>query len=70
MEVKLSSPKMHCEGCLKTITRTLKHIKGVQKVDVDLTTKTAVVDYDPAKTDPEEMLAKLAGVNYQSTVIS
>jgi len=69
MEVKLSSPKMHCDGCRKTITRTLKHIKGVQKVNVNLITKTAVVDYDPEKTDPEEMLAKLAGVNYQSTVI-
>ena len=40
---------MSCEGCVKSVTRALAGVPGVEKVDVSLADSRAGVTYDPAK---------------------
>ncbi len=40
---------MHCDGCVKSVTRMLTGVPGVGKVDVSLAGGKASVSYDPGK---------------------
>ena len=40
---------MSCEACVKSVTRALQGVPGVQKVQVLLEGGQATVTYDPAK---------------------
>ena len=40
---------LHCDGCVKSVTRMLTGIPGVEKVDVSLAEGKAQVSFDPAK---------------------
>ena len=44
--VKLSIPGMKCNGCVSAIEKALGEQVGVIKSEVDLETKTAVVESD------------------------
>lgn len=45
---------MHCDGCVKSVTRMLGALPGVTKVDVSLAAGTARVSYDPSKSGPQD----------------
>ena len=47
--VQLRIEGMSCGGCVSSVTRTLKAVPGVEKVDVSLADSRATVTYDPAK---------------------
>jgi copper chaperone len=47
--VELKVEGMDCEGCVKSVTRMLSGVPGVQDVDVSLAQGYARVTYDPAK---------------------
>lgn len=40
---------LHCDGCVKSVTRMLTGVAGVEKVDVSLAEGKASVQFDPAK---------------------
>jgi len=40
---------LHCDGCVKSVTRMLRGVAGVEKVDVSLAAGTASVQFDPAQ---------------------
>ena len=40
---------MDCEGCVKSVTRMLSGIAGVDKVEVSLAEGKASVSFDPAR---------------------
>ena len=40
---------MHCEKCSASVTKALKAVDGVQKVDVSASKGVAVVEYDDQK---------------------
>ncbi len=52
--VQLKIEGMHCDGCVKSVTRTLSAIAGVERVEVSLAEAKADVRYDPAKSGPAE----------------
>lgn len=41
---------MHCDGCVRSVTRTLSALPGVARVEVSLAENRADVSYDAAKT--------------------
>jgi copper chaperone len=41
---------MTCQGCVRSVTRVLKAIPGVDEVEVSLERGEAAVRYDPGKT--------------------
>lgn len=45
-EIKLSIPGMKCNGCVSAIEKALADEPGVIRSEVDLATKTALVESD------------------------
>jgi len=56
---------MTCEGCVKSVTRTLSGVPGVQKVDVSLVGSSARVTYDPAKSGLADFKRAVEGAGYE-----
>ena len=55
---------MHCSLCTSTIEKALGGMPGVHKVAVSLTHEQALVEYDPVRARPEELLATLREMGY------
>ena len=54
-KVDIKIEGMHCDGCVKSVTRTLGAVPGVSKVDVSLAAGKAQVSYDPSKAGVAEL---------------
>lgn len=52
--LQLKIEGMHCDGCVRSVTRMLSSIPGVDRVEVSLTGNSADLSYDPAKTGVAE----------------
>jgi len=52
--LQLKIEGMHCDGCVRSVTRMLSAIPGVDRVEVSLAENKANVSYDPAKTGVAE----------------
>lgn len=66
-EVQLAVQGMTCSACVNTISRALRVIKGVSKVDVSLEKNTAVVGYvHPA--DPAQLCRAVEAVGFVACV--
>jgi Cu+-exporting ATPase len=55
---------MHCSLCTGTIEKALRRHAGVDKVAVSLTHEQALVEYDPTRVQPEELLTTLGQMGY------
>jgi copper chaperone len=64
--VELKVEGMDCEGCVKSVTRMLSGVPGVQKVDVSLAEARAKVIYDPAKADVPAMKKAVERAGYKA----
>ena len=51
--VTLNIDGMTCGGCVKSVTRLLE---GVEKAEVSLENKNAVVTFDESKTDADALI--------------
>lgn len=59
---------MTCGGCVKSVTNALQREDGVAKVEVLLEKGTATVDYDPAVTQPEKLVAAIDDIGFEASV--
>jgi copper chaperone CopZ len=64
--VELKVEGMDCEGCVKSVTRMLSAVPGVQNVDVSLAEARANVTYDPTKTRVPDMKKAVERAGYKS----
>ena len=64
--VELKVEGMDCEGCVKSVTRMLSGVPGVQQVDVSLAQASARVIYDPAKADVPAMKKAVERAGYKA----
>ena len=64
--VELKVEGMDCEGCVKSVTRMLSGVAGVQKVDVSLEAGRATVTYDPAKAQVADMKRAVERAGYKA----
>ncbi len=55
---------MHCSLCTGTIEKALSRHSGVDRVAVSLTHEQALVEYDPKRVRPEELLTTLGQMGY------
>ncbi len=55
---------MHCSLCTGTIEKALGKHAGVDKVSVSLTHEQALVEYDPARVQPQDLLQTLSQIGY------
>lgn len=56
---------MTCAACARTVERQLAHAPGVTKASVNFATRTASVDFSPAETDIEKLVAAVEDVGYE-----
>jgi copper chaperone CopZ len=54
---------MVCEGCAQAVEESLASIDGVQSVHADHQEGVAVAIFDPARTNVDELLRALAGID-------
>lgn len=48
-QVEFKLEGLHCDGCVKSVTRMLTAVPGVDSVEVSLAESKANVAYDPAR---------------------
>lgn len=65
--VTLSVPGMTCATCPITIKKALLKVAGVQKVDVSYEKLEAVVTFDEAKTNVDELTNATKRAGYPSS---
>lgn len=60
---------MHCESCVKLIEKALGKVKGVDSVVVNFAAGKALVNYDPALTDPSRLVKEVEKRGYGARLI-
>lgn len=64
----LYAEKIYCDACAAVITKALRNVPGVNKVNVDVEKKEVVVQFDPAKASVEDLTAATAKKGFPSSV--
>jgi copper chaperone CopZ len=57
-----------CMACEIPVRHALNRVDGVTSVQVSGAGKTATVDYDPAKTNPPQLVAAINSTGYQAVL--
>lgn len=57
---------MSCATCEVAVRSALKRVNGVASAHVSVATKNATVDYDPAKTNPDQIVAAINSTGYRA----
>ncbi len=58
---------MSCGGCVKNVTGALEGIAGVQKAEVSLEQKQAVVSFDGAKVQRADLLQAVEDAGFDAS---
>src|SRR6266581_5189940 len=66
--IVLSVEGLSCVTCEIPVRHALRRIDGVESAHVSAATKTATVDYEPAKTNPEQLVAAINSTGYRATL--
>ena len=64
--VELKIEGMDCEGCVKSVTRMLSGLPGVQKVEVSLEAGKASVSFDPVQSGVADMKRAVERAGYKA----
>lgn len=56
---------MTCEGCVAGVTRVLKAIDGVERVDVKLDPGQATVEYVPGRVNAARLRSAIEDAGYE-----
>jgi copper chaperone CopZ len=59
---------MSCVTCEIAVRHALKRVDGVKSAHVSVATKSATVDYDPAKTNTEQLIAAVNSTGYRASL--
>jgi copper chaperone CopZ len=68
-EVQIKVPTIQCESCVANVEAALKEVEGVSSTKIDLETKLAQVNFDPAKTNLSAMEKAIAMAGYDANDI-
>ena len=58
---------MHCGGCVKSVTRAVSQVPGVQAVEVSLEKRAAAVQYDDAVVAPAAIIAAIEAAGFEAS---
>lgn len=58
---------MSCVTCEIAVRNALKRVNGVASAHVSVATKNATVDYDPTKTNPDQIIAAINSTGYRAS---
>ena len=57
-------PKIHCDGCERTVTGAVGKLPGVVKVEASAITKKVLVEFNPTSVDEVRIREALQVVGY------
>ena len=61
----LGVPDMDCPSCAQKVDKSLQRVEGLIEVNLQPTTGTASVTYDPKRTTEEEVVAAIENAGYE-----
>ena len=64
----ISVDGLSCVACEIPVRHALRRIDGVRLIQVNAGTKTARVEYEAAKTNPEQLVAAINSTGYRATL--
>ncbi len=64
--VSLAVSNMTCSSCGPTVRRALQQVNGVYKANVDTTSHSAIIYFDPEKTDVSTLIEATTNAGYPS----
>lgn len=64
MQTTLKVPRIHCDGCVSTVTRAVQGLPGIESVQASEATKEVKVLFDPATVSEEKIREALRTVGY------
>lgn len=64
----LYASKIYCEACAAVITKALRGVPGVGRVNVHVDKKEVLVQFDPAKASVEDLTAAIGKKGFPSSV--
>ena len=64
----ISVDGLSCVACEIPVRHALRRIEGVKAIYVSAATKTATVDYEPGKTNPERLAAAINSTGYRASL--
>ncbi len=64
----LYAEKIYCDACAAVITKALRGVPGVGKVNVDVEKKEVLVQFDSAKAKVEDLTAATAKKGFPATL--
>ena len=66
--IVVSVDGLTCVTCEIPVRHALRKIDGVKSVQVTAATKTATVEYDPAKTGPQQLVTAINSTGYRGSL--
>ncbi|MEU4452889.1 heavy metal translocating P-type ATPase [Nocardioides sp. NPDC023903] len=69
-EQQLEIEGMTCASCVRRVTKAISRVEGVEDANVNLATESALVHFDPARTDLAEISAAIEKAGYQAVLRS
>ena len=58
------APRIHCSGCVATVTGALRKLPGVERVEASDETKEVRVDFDPSRVTDAQIRAAMAAAGF------
>lgn len=55
-----------CDMCKETIEKGMAFVKGIRKTTLDVESSVLTVEYNPAKTNPDEIKKAVAAIGYDA----
>ena len=66
--VVISVDGLSCLACEIPVRHALRKIDGVKAIYVSAATKTATVEYEPTKTNPDELVSAINSTGYRASL--
>ncbi|WP_226479364.1 heavy metal translocating P-type ATPase [Natrinema amylolyticum] len=67
LTARLAVPEMDCPSCAGKVDKSVRRVDGVVDADLNPTTGTASVTYDPDRTSESDVVAAIEGAGYEVT---
>jgi copper chaperone CopZ len=60
-------PKIHCDGCVSTVSGAVGKLAGVAKVEASAATKKVLVEFNPTTVNESSIREALKTAGYPAT---
>ncbi len=67
--IKIKCAEMTCEGCKRSITKSINKLNGIKELDINLDTKIITVSFDDSITNSDNILYAIAEAGYEAELL-